>query len=282
MKAQRLQTVHKFWILCCIVPLVFQVGYAQQGGHFRVTITTDAVHFIVTDPLGRRAGADPRGAPNPRIGIDIIEIPDAVYAAETVGDIPDKEGDPVRIDYAHVLTYSFDSPIDGTHLIQAIGVRNSVFDLYVTVSPDDDNAIIQPFRVKTKGLAQKDSVVEYRFDYRSQPGMPITFEKVVRSNTLRQDLAAAYKLKLLGDQKLFDDWNKEIDKFERDLARKDSAKARQELEKFGKELDKQREETIKHEERGQKDKRFITKDAYDILKDDVTILLKQLPEKKEK
>jgi len=143
-----------------------------------------------------------------------------------------------------------------------------------------ESTTIQPFRTKTKGLTQKDSVVEYRFDYRSQPGTPIKFERVVRSNTLRQDLAAAYKLKLLGDQKLFDDWNKEIDKFERDLARKDSAKARQELDKFGKEVDKLRAETIKHEEKKvPKPSRFITQDAYQILREDIDILLKQLPKK---
>jgi|GEM_PF-1292839 len=279
MKAQRLKTVYKLWILCFIVALICQTGYAQQRGHFRVTITTDAVHFIVTDPLGRRAGSDPRGAPDPAIGIDIDEIPGAVYAAETMGDIPDKEGDPVRIDYAHVLTYSFDSPNDGTYLIQTIGVQDALFDLYVTITPRS-NSTIQPFRTKTKGLAQKESVLEYRFEYHGQPGRPMKFEKVVRSNTLRQDLAVAYKLKLLGDQKLFDDWYKELDKFERDLAKKDSSKARQELEKFGKEVNKLREETIKHEEKKvPKPSRFITQEAYQILREDIDILLRQLPKK---
>lgn len=184
MKAQRSKTVHKFWILCFIVVLIFQIGYAQQRGHFRVT-SSDAVHFIVTDPLGRRTGTDPRGAPDPAIGIDIDEIPGANYAIETVGDIPDNEGDPVRIDYSHVFMYSFDSPQnDGMYLIQTIGVRSSLFRLYVTVSPRG-NSTIQPFRTEIRGLIDKDSVLEYRFDYRSQPGTPIKFEKVVRSNTLQ-------------------------------------------------------------------------------------------------
>jgi len=141
MKAQRSKTVYKLWILCFIVALICQIGYAQQRGFLDIT-SSDAVHFVVTDQLGRRAGADPRGAPNPRIGIDINEIPGAVYAAETVGDIPDKEGDPVRIDYSHVLTYSFDSPNDGTHLIQTIGVRDALFDLYVSITPRWNSTIV--------------------------------------------------------------------------------------------------------------------------------------------
>jgi hypothetical protein len=265
------------WILCCAVVLFLQTAPAQQRGHFRVTVSTDAVHLLVADHLGRRAGSDPRGAPDPLIGIGFDEIPGGEYAAETVGDIPDKEGDTARVDYVHVLTYTFDDPIDGTHVIQAIGVKNSLFDLYLTVTPDDAQGGPQYFRAKVRGLVQKDSVVVYRLHYQSHPGRAVTFEKIVTLNTLRQDLAVAHAENELGDTKLLDEWNKAIERTDRRLADRDSIKARQEMERFDRSLDKEYLQTENQQRRGHKEKRYITKVAYDILKTDVSVLLDLWP-----
>lgn len=243
--------------------------------------STHNVHFIVTDPLGRRTGRDPRGATNRYEGIEINEIPGSNYSAESVGDIPDSNETPNAV-YYYELLYTFESPQnDGRYIIQVIGIEPCQFDLYVNVDPVDKAARQKFHFVINTALIDRDSVVNYQLVYNGMPGSPMTFKKIVTSNTLRQDLSAGYKLNLLGDEKLFEDLGKDIDKFEKELSQNDSLKARDKLEEFEKKLDKEREETIKHEQRGQKEKqRFMTEDAYRILKEDVQLLLATLPRKK--
>lgn len=272
--------MQKLSIPMILIIFAIEFAYSQQLVHTQIT-STDNAHFIVTDPLGRKTGRDPRGASKRYEGIAMREIPEANYSFESVGDIPDSGEVPNAV-YYHEFAYSFESPQrDGIYLIQVIGIELGQFDLYVSIIPSDISSRQECRFVIEQALIDQDSVISYQLLYNGAPGSPMTFKKIVTSNTLRQDLSAGYKLNLLGDEKLFEDLGKDIDKFEKELFQRDSIKARDKLEEFEKKIDKEHEETIKHEQRGQKEKqRFMTEDAYRILKEDVQLLLATLPKKK--
>ena len=271
------------WKLAVITLTIFQTletAHPQEKVHMGLT-SSDNVHFVVTDPSGRRAGRDPRGAASRAEGIEIGGIPNAHYAFESVGDIPDSNETPNPI-YYHEFAYTFGSPQgDGLYKIEMIGIESSRFDFYISVDPASGSAR-QRCRFVLKGaVIEQDSMLTYHLLYNGALDTPIHFKKIALPSTLRQDLSAAYKLNLLGDKKFFDELNNQLDKFERTLTKgkEDSVKARKELEEFEKKIDKEREETTKHEQRGQKDKRFLAADAYEILKEDISLLRRQFPDK---
>jgi len=251
---------------------------AQEEAVLWIT-TTNEVHFVVIDPYSRRTGRDPRGSKELWVGTSVREIPKANYSFESVGDSPIDDS-PHRNDVMHRFTYRFTSPgNDGAYMIDLFGIETGMYRFYLHVEPDDVDKI-QRFETEERGLVVKGGLIRYRFEYHGQHGKTVRLSKNIQLTNIREDIAAAHQLSFLGDKKLFDDWNKELDKFERDLGKKDSAKARQELEKFGKEVDKLREETIKHEDKKvPKPSKFITQDAYQVIREDIDILLNQLPKK---
>jgi hypothetical protein len=271
----------KLKIVCgfLIVPLINAFIYGQSKGIVQIN-SSISVHFIVTDPQGRRTGADPRGTSKPWIGQEFNEIPDANYSTSGVGDSP-IDDEPRDEDLSHEFLYTLRSPEnDGVYLIECIGLELKKFSLYIDLTSDNPT-LMQPFSTRFRDLLDSNQAITYRIEYHGQPEGPIKFDKIVSSSTLRQDLGNSYKLKLLGDKELYKDLSHRLDKFKKDLARKDSSDARDELKKFGEKIEEVRKETVKREQRKQKPpKHFITADAYQILEEDVNALLKQLPMKK--
>jgi len=238
-------------------------------------VASDAVHYLVIDPLGRRSGCDPRGNPEQKV---LQEIPESNYGFESVGDIP-IQGQMPSPDVMHVFVHKPDTILTSEHTVKVFGRRNGKYSISMIIEYTEASlSTIRKF--ENVGIIEQGTVHTYRYSFGSQPEKPAKFARIVTVNSTRQDITAAHILGLLGDKKLFDDWNKELDKFERDLSRKDSAKARQELDKFGKEVDKLRKETIKHEDKKiPKPSKFITQDAYQVIREDIDILLNQLPKK---
>ena len=244
-----------------------------------VQLSSDRViHYVITDPLGRRTGCDPRGAADRLLGRYIEEIPGANYSVNAIGDAP-VDNQPLESDISHEFVYTIRSPEnDGNYAIECIGINTGRYGLSTLFSPHEE-AHMKSFDTTLVGLIDQDSVVTYRFEFRGSAGVFVPPVKQVSFSVLRNDIRIAFTLDLLGDEHLRDKLLSGVDKCEKRLGKKkeDSADVRRDLEKLADDLSKERQETAKHEERKQKEKRFISKDAFEILTQDVALLLKQFP-----
>ena len=263
---------------CCGIMSLFSVSsflFSQNSGVIQIT-TDRTIHFIVTDPQGRRTGRDPRGTDDPLVGKKIKEIPRANYSVNAIGDSP-KDYEPLGTDIQHEFMYELYSPEgDGVYRIDCIGIKLGKYKLYVDMTSNDTTQV-QEFQAAVSNIIDKDNVITYRFEYHGQPGSLITFEKVVTPSTLRQDLGNSFKLKLLGEQGFYKELSNSLDSYEKHLSKKDTLKAVKEVEKFQGRITGEYNKGTKPN-----DKRFITADAWKILYDDAQYLvahLIQLPPK---
>ncbi|MBM4170060.1 MAG: hypothetical protein FJ215_13025 [Ignavibacteria bacterium] len=235
-----------------------------------VTISANGyLKMLVVDPIGRKIGYEPSS------GKYYSDIPGVSIGAASIGLVSEEgpEDDPYEKDPIDVV---FES-IPGRHAITLYGTKLTSYDVNVIARHKGGGPTTN---VASGGFIDSGMVFNFFFLYDPSSRAETALSKNVTVQDLRQQISAVHRLNLLGDKKLFDDWNKELDKIERDLSRKDSAKARQELDKFGKEVDKLRKETIKHEEKKvPKPSKFITQDAYQVIREDIDILLNQLPKK---
>jgi hypothetical protein len=231
------------------------------------------VHFIVTDPQGRKTGVDPRGVKKPWIGKKIDEIPGANYSTSGVGDNP-TVNESEQSDNSHEFLFGLRSPEnDGVYQIDCIGWKLTRYSLYIDVTPDDTSAM-QPFRTVKRGVIDKGVIIKYRFEYHGEPGTLVGFEKLVSQTMIRQDLDNSYKLKLVGDKGFHEELSNILDNYEKHLSKKDMLKAVKELGKFQDRITEEYEEGTKP-----RDKRFVTADALQILSYDVKYLIDQLHDK---
>lgn len=244
---------------------------AQQTAHLSISTSLE-VDFLVTDPLGRRTGRDPRVGD----GLTLKEIPRSSYSTESVGDTP-IDYEPQDGDNYQLFAYRVGMPgTIGTYVIDVIGIESAVFRIAVSIHPTR-GSLIKPFLFNGRGIIEKDGVLRYTLWYTGVADEPIRFEKMVLPATLRQDLGNSYKLKLLGEQGFYKELSNSLDSYEKHLSKKDTLKAVKEVEKFQDRI------TGEYNERPERnDKRFITTDAWKILYDDAQYLIAhliQLPSK---
>ena len=258
-----------------VLPIAFLANsylYGQNEGVLQIN-SDMVVHFIVTDPQGRKTGVDPRGVKKPWIGKKIDEIPGANYSTSGVGDNP-TVNESEQSDNSHEFLFGLRSPEnDGVYQIECIGWKLTRYSLYIDVTPDDTSAM-QPFRTVKRGVIDKGVIIKYRFEYHGEPGTLVRFEKLVLQTMIRQDLDNCYKLKLLGDKGFHKELSNILDNYRKHLLRRDTLKAVKELEKFQNRIAKEYKEGTKSH-----DKRFVTADALQILSYDVQYLIDRLPEK---
>jgi hypothetical protein len=170
---------------------------SQNVGSMQIN-SSESIHFIVTDPLGRRTGADPRGEVTDTVyGVSFIhEIPSANYSFSGVDKL---EGGPAGPE-SHEFNFNPQSPQeDGLYRLQAIGVRLSQYliDSYVL---QDTGGGYRTWDFRVSGVIDKDSVITYRFSYYGGPGKDLTFVKSVGPSSLLQDVAAMRKLNWIANQ----------------------------------------------------------------------------------
>jgi hypothetical protein len=258
-----------------VLPIAFLANshlYGQNEGVLQIN-SDIVVHFIVTDPQGRKTGVDPRGVKKPWIGKEINEIPGANYSTSGVGDSP-TVNESQQSDNSREFLYGLRSPDnDGVYQIDCIGWKLTRYSLYVDVTPDDTTAM-QPFRTVKRDVIEKGNIIKYRFEYHGEPGTPVRFEKLVSETMIRQDLDNSYKLKLLGDKGFHKELSNILDNCEKHLSKKDTPNAVKELEKFHDRITEEYKEGTKS-----RDKRFVTIDALQILSYDVKYLIDQLHDK---
>jgi hypothetical protein len=176
---------------------------SQNSGYFDISTTID-VQFIVTDPMGRRTGEDPRGVSNPMQGIEINEIPGANYSTSSVGDSPLPDYEPIKSDFSFEFNHMISAPQnDGVYTIQTIGIASSDYNLDIHVKPRK-KSIIQSFDMDIHGVTDVNKVTTYRFTYHGTPGGEIKFEKVVTGTTLLEDVSAMEKVNWITTQSVAD------------------------------------------------------------------------------
>ncbi|MBM4162466.1 MAG: hypothetical protein FJ217_15365 [Ignavibacteria bacterium] len=255
--------VTKLELLVLVLACYLAEASLQERDFRSITVAASGgVEFLIQDSLGRRSGYDPRTAKR----YDEINQSYGVFSIDSENpSVPAPE--PVK----EFMTYA---PVDGNYTVTVFGTRSSPYRLSMTLSRGIRDGADYDFG----GVVDSNIVVQYQFRYTSVPHEPMSAFKVVRLQTLREDLRTCYTLKFVGEKELYNDLTRRLDKLDKYLSDKDSSKARHELEKFQEKIDQVRKETVKTEQKKAKPpKHFISKDAYDILTEDVTLLLKQLP-----
>jgi len=246
--------------------------HAQEETVLRIT-ATDAVHFVVTDPVGRKTGCDPRGAQRPSI---VNGIPHSNYSFETIGDIP-PPGDSASADVSLLFEFGpLSAENRGTYSLQLIGRRLGTYEMLSFLESGGNNGVTVKESTAT-GVIGVGQTVSYTFMLVAPFNQPIAFTKAVNTITIRQDLDNSFKLKLLGEQGFYKDLSNSLDSYEKHLSKKDTLKAVKEVEKFQDRITGEYNKGTKPN-----DKRFITADAWKILYDDAQYLvahLIQLPPK---
>jgi hypothetical protein len=236
---------------------------SQNSGYFDISTTVD-VQFIVTDPLGRRTGVDPRGASNPMQGIEINEIPGANYSTSSVGDSPLPDYEPIKSDFSFEFNYIISVPQnDGVYTIQTIGTTSSDYNMDVHVK-SEPKSTIQSFDINIHGVTDINKVARYRFTYFGMPGGEIKFEKVVTGTTLLEDISAMKKVNWISTQAVADKYTGFFNTYNAQMQQNNFSGARTTLDTVIQNL--VADSTT-----------VITGDAYKSLRLDTDQLLNQLP-----
>ncbi len=268
MKGNKMRQLSKRIITVGIALFVVCIEIFSQAEYF-VIYADGNVRMLIIDGAGRKLGYDP----NTKTYFE--QIPRSSIGAAGIDIVTDEGGESDESQSNPVEAMIFDV-VEGRYQIIVSGKSLSFFSLQFRTEYNNKGKTFE-----TGGIIDSAQTVSFNFTFTTTSGLVFEVERVISSSTLRQDLAASFKLNLLGDKEFYKDLSKRLEKFERELADKDSSKARHELEKFGKKLEEVRKETIKNEEKKEKEeKKFITADAYQILQEDVNTLLKQLPAKK--
>jgi len=237
--------------------------YCQNRGDIQMD-SDSGIHFLVTNPHGQKTGVDPRGTSNPEIGREYDEIPESNYGTTSAGDNPEENEANQPDNYSNEFLSKLVSPDDdGVYQIDCFGLQLEKFTLYIALTTDDPTAM-QPFWTKITGVIGPNEVVTYYWDYHGQPGIPITFEKVVKPQIIRQDFDNCSKLKIIKDAQLDSNLGNILAAFQKDLAKADSVSARQQIVLF--------QQTL-----GSDSSTLVHTYAWNILQDDANALLAILP-----
>ena len=262
------------------------VAWGEDLSHLGVYATTHSeeigVHFIVTDPLGRRMGNDcTRAKEDP-----LREIPGSGYGVDSTGD--DESGSPGP----EGIQSGINPMTAGTYTITLCGLATAKFNL--EVEGKDISGKLQPNRRILDGFIAAGTTAQYVLSYDPAPGTGIAqFVKQVSFATLRQDLRTAVGLGLIGEAKFVANLDKILAEGEKALAKKggkgreNKKEAVEKLREFIRKLEKafkgekdddrdedDKDHDKKHAEKHEKPaKRFISEPAFKSLASDAGTLI---------
>lgn len=168
-----------------------------QNLHFNASAGTDSedigIHFVVTDPAGRRTGflPTPGGIPKPLRVANLQEMPVASYLTNRLGS---EDGD---VGPEGIQFYS-ESVIVGTYTVSVYGIAETKYRLRFDIYKNRDEL----FPVKYAGFVSTGSIFQYAvyLDPTRFTSVPIII-KIVTFDTMLQDLVVAQKLNQIGDDK---------------------------------------------------------------------------------
>ena len=188
-----------FFIWVILFPVI---SVAQEQFNFNIFAGSGGemddlqIHFILTDPLGRRTGYLPINWEKPDFSnpANLKEIPGAFYSVERLGDEESGDfgsGESIQF-YSHPI-------VVGTYTITVFAFTDTNyhidFEEYVTI----DNKVSTEF----EGFTSSNTTLQYSVfidPTKPVPAKPVV-TKVVTFQTLRDDLIVAQKLNQIGDDK---------------------------------------------------------------------------------
>lgn len=152
-----------------------------------------AVHFLITDPIGRRLGYDPR------TGLSYNEFPGGYYNTETGKD-----------EFGWEAIFN---PIKGDYMIEAISSDLAAFTL--ALSGTDE-----PYRAQGPGsLVDKRSTSRFLLSAVAEgPKASFTIKRLVSPANLKQDIALLRKMGWIESKNLSKKITKRVDEIEYDIA----------------------------------------------------------------
>lgn len=186
-----------------IVAIILSNSYAQAiPNTLYIHVTADKIHFVVTDPLGKRTGFD--SISNQSYNEN---RPDAGY--EEINDT----GDPAD----SVNEFINNKAVDGVYKIKVMGGAL----LKYSIAIDYPMPLNMPNLYK-KGLSDINKIDSYEFIYsytQGLAGIKLSLVKVATSNDLIADITTAQKLNLIGNSKFVAELKKEINEIEVEKAK---------------------------------------------------------------
>ncbi len=175
--------MRKLLILLTIIIFSWNIGFAQNRGTIQIN-TNDVVHYIVTDPQGRRTGTEPGGTADPDSTIDYDEIPHANYAVMPVGDIPDPGQEP-EAQYSHeFLHVAHSSDSYGEYKIEFFGLHEGVYELSMNISVPNHKS----FNFRDSGEIRENELVTYLFNFTDDPSVALSMQKTGHSRLLHRQI----------------------------------------------------------------------------------------------
>jgi len=195
--------MHKMYLFLLSIISVCAHSFSQPVARMEI-LCTDQADFVVTDPLGRRTGDDPRYGKSFQNRTQYRDDRGAAFHNETVGD-----GAP---DYMQFEKGLFSTTDDGDYRIQFIGERLGTFDFYVSVGPHLTKMPIHKARFSRDRIPiDKDSSVTFLFSYHLDRNAPVSLSKIVSIQSLGQDLRIMRKLKWISEASSADKYKAFID-----------------------------------------------------------------------
>ncbi len=226
--------------------------------------TSDKIHFVVTDPAGKRTGYDP--ILNQKYSEN---IPDAGYG------IANDTGDPV--DTVNALINN--NAVDGIYRIKVIGTVLTRYSLSISYE--------RPLRIPAihkVSFTDVNKIDNYEFNYNyaaGRAGTTLILTKIVSPSDLLADITIAGKLGYIGNTKFVNELIKEIQAIEkgRTAVRKPEEgqgdKEKEHLTSAQKAIKEYKEllkEITEKYQRCEKDE-FVKKEAYTVLKEDLDYII---------
>ena len=155
------------------------------------------VQFVVTDPAGRKSGADPRYSKASEQWTRFDQIPNSRY-----GETYYQEDEPPKIEFE---TYLRSPGQEGTFTIEIIGDSTRSTSLVIdVVSSLTRSQVQQPYYEIAAIPIEKDSAITFQFTYHCAPGDSVGLVKVVSAISLVQDIAVMRKLGWIKNQRTAD------------------------------------------------------------------------------
>jgi len=224
------KSVKAICLIICIVSIFFNASIAIAGiqisshdlsaeGYYTGAV---AVHYVLTDPEGRKLGYDP-------------------YTDKSYNDFPPGTagyGDEGIDDISIVLEIL--EPLDGKYLIAAIGDLLTGVTFYIAVLREDiKNEGFIKFHFE--GLVDKGLPSKFEITYTSDPTIPAaTITRIATPSGLKQDITLSGKIGWIDNQGILNSLLKKAEAIETSISKGNKEAAENQINALISEIEAQR------------------------------------------
>ncbi|MEW6410153.1 MAG: hypothetical protein AB1488_08620 [Nitrospirota bacterium] len=197
--------------------------------------TSGHVHFIVTDPQGRRTGY------NPILDKGFDEDPEASYSDISHGD--DETGRPpeeTSVEFGTNPGYA----LDGIYKIQVIGMKLGTYSLSVSLEQRDPHS---RELISLEGVSDYGSTSSFEITFNNTPGQPLGVIRTATINSTKIDVETSYRVGWITNKGIMQSLLAKLDAAEQSIARGQKKTAANQLNAFINEVKAQSTVHIKPE-----------------------------------